>query len=648
VAEGVPKNPASYRDLLRAQADGEEVPEEKLRIFRREEDIIRSAVASPRAFQACGLEAAMFEGADYRIAWDAIQRAADQMPGDGSLHPENVLAEMRRTGESRFGGMAGKLWWIAIESEKPVEIGYALEILVPEVSSRFQLRLWNGRFRALGDRIDQEPSILGLYEEYVSESYRVGIAPDGGRLGRTMEEIANAPPKRSDMVPTGIPQIDGPTGGGHGIGELMVVGGGTNCVSGRMLVPINRGGIGTKLPLKDVVKRFNGSWSKGPIMVRAPFPDGTVRLARVLSASASGVRKVFELNTAYASVVVTAEHRILTPKGWRRLEQLRRGDEVLLDLIVTARGAVRLAGAERTGWSLARSAPVVAITHVGEEETFDLEVEGASAFIAGGVAVHNSGKSYMVQRLARNQARMGESVLCVSAEDPEKLLSCRMIADYTPWQNRASPISIRKRLEAGMTGQAYGAADPRIVQAAIRDMALEQCGRVFSYEAKKWPVSKICGLIRRHRYMAGIRMVIVDYLQAVQPDDDSNSNRTQQVSEILMKLKKCCTECGVALVVMSQYARDEYRDGQEPSMQACKYAGDIENEAEIMCLMWRDEDDNLHAKLPKIKWVKAKDLRYIISTDPDTGNFLEWNDDFAPREPAEDKAPKRGGKRGQP
>ena len=487
MADGAPKNPASYRDLLRAQADGEEVPEEKLRIFRREEDIIRSAIASPRAFQACGLEAAMFEGADYRIAWDAIQRAADQMPGDGSLPPENVLAEMRRTGESRFGGMAGKLWWIAIESEKPVEIGYALEILVPEVSSRFQLRLWNGRFRALGERIDQEPSILGLYEEYVSESYRVGIAPDGGRLGRTMEEIANSPPKRSDMVPTGIPQIDGPTGGGHGIGELMVVGGGTN-----------------------------------------------------------------------------------------------------------------------------------------------------------------SGKSYMVQRLARNQARMGESVLCISAEDPEKLLSCRMIADYTPWQNRASPISIRKRLEAGMTGQAYGAADPRIVQAAIRDMALEQCGRVFSYEAKKWPVSKICGLIRRHRYMAGIRMVIVDYLQAVQPDDDSNSNRTQQVSEILMKLKKCCTECGVALVVMSQYARDEYRDGQEPSMQACKYAGDIENEAEIMCLMWRDEDDNLHAKLPKIKWVKAKDLRYIISTDPDTGNFLEWNDDFAPREPAEDKAPKRGGKRGQP
>lgn len=483
MAEGAQRNPASYRDLLRAQADGEEVSDDRLRIFRREEDIIRSAMARPRAFQACGLEAAMFEAADYRIAWDAIQRVVDQFPGDGALPPENVLAEMRRSGESRFGGMAGKLWWISIESEKPVEIGYALEVLVHEVSSRFQLRLWNGRFRALGDRIDQEPSILGLYEEYVTESYRVGIAPDGGRLGRTMEEIANAPPKKSEIVPTGIPQIDGPTGGGHGIGELMVVGGGTN-----------------------------------------------------------------------------------------------------------------------------------------------------------------SGKSYMVQRLARNQARMGESVLCISSEDPENLLACRMIADYTPFQNRASPISIRKRLEAGMKGHAHGAANPAIVQAAIRDMSLEQCGRVYSYEAKKWTVSKICGLIRRHRYMVGIRMVIVDYLQAISADDETHGNKNQWTAEVLTKLKRCCTECGVALVVMSQYARDEYRDGQEPTMQACKYAGDIENEAEIMCLMWRDEDDNLHAKLPKIKWVKSSGNRYIVTTDPDTGNFLEWNDDFAPREPAEDKQ-RRGGKR---
>ena len=771
-AEGVPKHPASYRDLLRAQADGEDVPEDKLRIFRREEDIIRSAVESPRAFQACGLEAAMFEAADYRIAWEAIQRAADQMVGDGSLPPENVLAEMRRSGEARFGGMAGKLWWITIESEKPVEIGYALEVLVPEVSSRFQLRLWNQRFRALGDRIDQEPSILGLYEEYVSESYRVGIAPDGGRLGRTMEEIAGTPPKKSDIVPTGIPQIDAATGGGIGVGELMVVGGGTNCIAGDMLVPINRAKIGRKMPLKRIVHMFNGGKPRGgrswnlsiPTMVRAPFPDGTVRLARILSASASGVRPVFELKTAYASVTATAEHRVLTPTGWRRLEELHVGDEVLLDICITGRGSKATMSAElraslkkpkklkqdarpemscphhpfanrrkRTGrrtmvetvqthrliaearlnnmsledfmsalrWSAeglkfldpkeydvhhkdrnkqnndpdnlqvltprehARvheeewtehittkltASPVTSIMPAGEQETFDLEVEGASAFIAGGVAVHNSGKSYMVQRLARNQPKAGNPVLCISAEDPEKLLACRMIADYTLEKGfiPSSPISIRKRLEFGMaSGRSPGAADPAIVQAAIAAMTTEQNGRVYSYEAKKWTVSKICGLIRRHRYMAGVRMVIVDYLQAVQPDVPGH-NRTQEVSEILMKLKKCATECGVALVVMSQYARDEYRDGQEPSITACKYAGDIENEAEVMCLMWRDEDDNLHCKLPKIKWVKARDFRYIIPTHPDTGNFLDWNDDFAPREPAEDKPAKRGGKRGQP
>ena len=55
----------------------------------------------------------------------------------------------------------------------------------------------------------------------------------------------------------------------------------------------------------------------------------------------------------------------------------------------------------------------------------------------------------------------------------------------------------------------------------------------------------------------------IDYLQAIQPDEPRH-NRTQEVAEIMAKLKKTAGDIGMALVIFSQYAREEYKDGAEP------------------------------------------------------------------------------------
>lgn len=223
------------------------------------------------------------------------------------------------------------------------------------------------------------------------------------------------------------------------------------------------------------------------------------------------------------------------------------------------------------------------------------------------------GKSYAAQRLLRDQARLGNSVLYISCEDPAELMFCRMVADYCG----ASPHDIRTRN-----------ADPRSVESARQLMREELHGLAYLIELKKCTVSEIEQAIRLYRYALGVKMVIVDYLQAVRADDDSQANnKVTETSHIVSRLKRAASDAGVALVLFSQYSRESYKGGQEPGLNACKYCGDIENESEVMVLMWRDPEGTLHAKIAKTKWSAAGNRRFIVPVDSRTGCHLPWEPD---------------------
>jgi replicative DNA helicase len=153
-------------------------------------------------------------------------------------------------------------------------------------------------------------------------------------------------------------------------------------------------------------------------------------------------------------------------------------------------------------------------------------------------------------------------------------------------------------------------------------------GLAYLLERKKCTVSEIEQAIRLYRYALGIKMVIVDYLQAVRADDDNEANnKVTETSQIVSRLKRAASDAGVALVLFSQYSRESYKGGQEPGLNACKYCGDIENESEVMVLMWRDPEGTLHAKIAKTKWSAAGNRRFIVPVDPRTGCHLPWEPD---------------------
>src|SRR5207237_6352540 len=105
------------------------------------------------------------------------------------------------------------------------------------------------------------------------------------------------------------------------------------------------------------------------------------------------------------SIRATANHPFLTPYGWKRLEELSRGDVVAGVVAVANEPSADLipvhVGSRDEGTSLRPSTvwpygvvvgeSIRSIEPAGEEEVFDLRVPGSGNFIADGFVVHNSG-----------------------------------------------------------------------------------------------------------------------------------------------------------------------------------------------------------------------------------------------------------------
>jgi len=225
----------------------------------------------------------------------------------------------------------------------------------------------------------------------------------------------------------------------------------------------------------------------------------------------------------------------------------------------------------------------------------------------------NCGKSYAAQRMIVDQAKLGLKVLYISCEDPLELMRCRMYADFCdpPFE----PKEIRNRK-----------ADAAVVEAAIAKQRACFGGRVHVVERKKPTIGQVCSLIRAYHYTVGLDSVLIDYLQAI-TEDEPMQNRVQEMASITSKLKRCFTECYVAGTAFSQYNRESYKNGAEPDMNSFKYCGDIENEAEILVLYWRDADNVLHARVPKLKWSKGGRYRFIVHQHDVTGCEVSWEED---------------------
>jgi replicative DNA helicase len=199
------------------------------------------------------------------------------------------------------------------------------------------------------------------------------------------------------------------------------------------------------------------------------------------------------------------------------------------------------------------------------------------------------GKTALALNLLRNVGRDKSQCLFISLEQPQLEIAERLLA-------LESEVGIR-----GMrNGELMEAEQWSLSEASQRLSAM-----TIQIDDRSWQTpTKIGAVARLHKRRHGLGLLVIDYLQLIEPDD-VRQPREQQVATATRRLKCLAKDLDVPILLLAQLNRQvDNRDDKAPKLADLRESGAIEQDADQVWFVWRPEVYE-HGKEAGVAYVKV-------------------------------------------
>lgn len=183
------------------------------------------------------------------------------------------------------------------------------------------------------------------------------------------------------------------------------------------------------------------------------------------------------------------------------------------------------------------------------------------------------GKTALGLQIAQTAALAGKTALVFSLEMPRKKLIERMLSNI----GHVNSHALRNGRLARGDWDGISAAMGRLLDA-----------KLIIDDATPMTVTQMRARARRTHRKHGLDLIVIDYIGLV--DGEKGEKRHEEVSDISRRLKGIARELHIPVVALVQLNRKtEDRTGNRPKLSDLRESGALEQDADVVMLLYRDE-----------------------------------------------------------
>jgi len=114
-------------------------------------------------------------------------------------------------------------------------------------------------------------------------------------------------------------------------------------------------------------------------------------------------------------------------------------------------------------------------------------------------------------------------------------------------------------------------------------------------------ITELRSKCRKYKMEMNLGVIIIDYLQLMSGSGGRSASRQQEVSDISRSLKALARELNVPVIALSQLSRAvEQRDDKRPMLSDLRESGAIEQDADVVMFIYRDDYYNKESEKKNI------------------------------------------------